>query len=129
MTASVTSTTEMQQSPRKRLNAGRFFVYFALILGLSMTLAPFLWMILGSFKTSSELIRIPPTFWPENPTIENYRTLINDPKLPLLRFYGNSAFVATFNVITNLFTIAKTITICIAIINIRKINFPLLIIT
>lgn len=90
---------------RKRVRFSRqWFVSIILVLGLSVTLAPFIWMILGSFKTATELIRIPPTFLPENPTLVNYQTLFNDPKLPLLRFYGNSAFVAIFNVITNLFT-------------------------
>lgn len=87
-----------------RYGLGRFLVYFLLILGLSMTLMPFVWMILASFKTQTELIRIPPTFWPENPTLDNYRTILQDPHLPLLRFYGNSAFVAVTNVITTLFT-------------------------
>ena len=82
----------------------QWLVSVVLLLGLSVTLAPFIWMILGSFKTATELIRIPPTFFPENPTFVNYQTLFNDPKLPLLRFYGNSAFVAVFNVMTNLFT-------------------------
>jgi multiple sugar transport system permease protein len=85
-------------------NLGRFLVYFLLILGLTMTLMPFVWMILASFKTQVELIRIPPTFWPENPTLDNYRTILQDPKIPLLRFYGNSAFVAVANVFTTLFT-------------------------
>jgi multiple sugar transport system permease protein len=87
-----------------RYRLGRFLVYFFLILGLSVTLMPFVWMILASFKTQTELIRIPPTFWPENPTLNNYLTILQDPNLPLLRFYGNSAFVAVTNVITTLFT-------------------------
>ncbi len=85
-------------------NLGRISVYFLLILGLSLTLTPFIWMILGSFKTSAELMRSPPTFWPDNPTINNYRTILTDPQLPLLHFYGNSAFVAVANVLTTLFT-------------------------
>jgi multiple sugar transport system permease protein len=83
---------------------GRFLTYFLLTLGLSFTLMPFALMILSSFKTNVELLRVPPTFWPETPTLENYRTIFNDPKLPLLRFYGNSAFVAVFNVVSTLFT-------------------------
>jgi ABC-type glycerol-3-phosphate transport system permease component len=78
--------------------------FLLLTLGLSFTLLPFLMMILSSFKTNTELLRIPPTFWPETPTIENYLKIFNDPKLPLLRFYGNSAFVAFFNVTSTLFT-------------------------
>jgi multiple sugar transport system permease protein len=79
-------------------------IYLLLILGLMVTLMPFIWMILASFKTQLEVLRIPPTFWPENPTLDNYKTIFADPKLPLLRFYGNSLFVAVFNVSTNLFT-------------------------
>jgi multiple sugar transport system permease protein len=82
----------------------RFLVYFALTLGLSLTLLPFVMMILSSFKTNLENLRIPPTFWPENFTLENYLAIFNDPKLPLLRFYFNSSFVAFFNVGTTLFT-------------------------
>jgi multiple sugar transport system permease protein len=89
---------------RIRITPGVVLKYSVLLLGISMTLMPFIWMILGSFKTATELIQVPPTFWPENPTLENYRTILNDPKLPLLRFYGNSAFVAIFNVTTTLFT-------------------------
>ena len=87
-----------------RRNLGRLAIYFILILGLSMTLTPFIWMIAGSFKTATELLRMPPTLWPENPTLDNYLTILHDPQIPLLRFYGNSAFVAISNVLTNLFT-------------------------
>jgi ABC-type glycerol-3-phosphate transport system permease component len=84
--------------------SGRFLVYFILTLGLSFTLLPFIMMILSSFKTNVEVLRVPPTFWPENFTLGNYVKIFNDPKLPLLRFYGNSAFVAVFNVVSTLFT-------------------------
>lgn len=82
----------------------RFLVYLVLTLGLSFTLLPFLMMILSSFKTNLEVLQVPPTFLPQNPTFENYIKIFNDPKLPLLRFYGNSAFVAFFNVASTLFT-------------------------
>jgi multiple sugar transport system permease protein len=84
--------------------SGRFLIYFVLTLGLSFTLLPFIMMILSSFKTNVEVLRVPPTFWPESFTLENYVKIFNDPKLPLLRFYGNSAFVAIFNVVSTLFT-------------------------
>ena len=84
--------------------AGRILMYFILTLGLSFTLLPFVMMILSSFKTNLEALRVPPTFWPEAATVENYVKLFNDPKLPLLRFYANSAFVAYWNVLSTLFT-------------------------
>lgn len=104
MTATTVRRRRTLSGARVRRRLKDLLVYFVLILGLSMTLLPFLWMILGSFKTATELIRIPPTFWPENPTWDNYLTILNDPKLPLLRIYGNSTFVAVFNVCTTLFT-------------------------
>jgi multiple sugar transport system permease protein len=82
----------------------RFLLYLVLTLGLSFTLLPFVMMILSSFKTNLEVLRVPPTFWPESFTIENYLKIFTDPKLPLLRFYGNSAFVSIFNVGSTLFT-------------------------
>ena len=89
---------------RARYGLGRFLAYLVLLLGLSITLMPFVWMILSSFKTTTEILRIPPTFWPEAPTLNSFLTILKDPKLPLGRFYGNSLFVATINVLTNLFT-------------------------
>ena len=99
-----TIASKVPPQPKGIRISRQWLVSIVLVLGLSVTLAPFIWMILGSFKTATELIRIPPTFFPENPTLVNYQTLFNDPKLPLLRFYGNSAFVAVFNVMTNLLT-------------------------
>ena len=92
------------EHPRARRDLGVILLYFLLSLGLSMTLMPFLWMILSSLKTATEMARIPPTFFPEEPTLANYIRVIQDPRLPLLRLYGNSIFVAVSNVLTNLFT-------------------------
>lgn len=87
---------------RRRL--GRVLLYALLVSGCVATLLPFVWMILASFKSSTEIIRIPPTLWPENPTLDSYRTIFNDPRLPLGRFYLNSLAVAGSQVIMVLFT-------------------------
>jgi len=79
-------------------------VYILLIAGVAFTLVPFIWAFLTSFKTLSEIMRIPPTFIPEDWTLQSYTTIFNDPKLPLLRFYGNSLFVAVLRVGITLFT-------------------------
>jgi multiple sugar transport system permease protein len=89
-----------------RYRVGRALVPFLLTLGLLVTLMPFLWTILSSFKTQTEIIRVPPTFWPENPTLDNYRTILQDENLPVLRFYANSTIVAVCNVLSTLFTSA-----------------------
>lgn len=82
----------------------RVALYVLLTFGCLVTLLPFVWMILGSFKSSGEIIRIPPSFWPEQPTLQNYRTILTDPKLPLARFYFNSLFVSVSVVTLILFT-------------------------
>jgi multiple sugar transport system permease protein len=74
--------------PRRRAT----WVYVVLAIGLLVTLAPFLWMLLGSFKPEPELQRVPPTWWPETPTLENYRELFD--RLPFPRFFANSVIVA-----------------------------------
>ncbi len=95
-------------STSKPIRAGKYssriVIYLLLTLGLTFTLLPFIMMILSSFKTNVEVLRVPPTFIPESFTFENYIKIFNDPKLPLLRFYGNSAFVAILNVVSTLFT-------------------------
>jgi multiple sugar transport system permease protein len=85
-------------------NFGRIAVYAILILGSLVAMMPFIWMILASFKTGAEVRQIPLTFWPAEPTLENYRAIFNDPKLPLGLFYRNSAIVAVVNVTLALFT-------------------------
>ena len=84
--------------------AGRVSLYVVLtFLGIIAAL-PFVWMILSSFKPEAEVRQIPPTFFPAHPTLDNYRTILGDPELPLATFYRNSAFVAVANTITTLFT-------------------------
>ena len=85
-----------------RLNTVALYAF--LIVGCTLTLVPFIWMILTSFKPPAEVIKIPPTLWPETPTIANYQTILSDPKLPLWRFYLNSIFVSGSVVLLTLFT-------------------------
>jgi len=74
--------------------SGRTLLYALLTLGTFATLAPFLWSLSASFKSAAEIARIPPTLLPQNPTLNSYRTILHDPRLPLERFYFNSLFVA-----------------------------------
>jgi multiple sugar transport system permease protein len=110
-TTPVSGSTSLHPAASRRRNwpqiqriGKRALLYFLLTAGLAVTLLPFLWMILGSFKNSSEIIRMPPTFWPESPSFANYLTIVRDPTIPILRFYGNSLFVAVSTVGLVLFT-------------------------
>jgi multiple sugar transport system permease protein len=68
------------------------WVYLVLGVGLLVMLAPFLWMLLGSLKPEAEIQRVPPTWWPEAPSLNNYRLLFD--RLDFPRFFTNSTFVA-----------------------------------
>jgi multiple sugar transport system permease protein len=94
---------DTRQRARSGIRPAQVAVYAVLLVGLSVTLLPFIWMVLSSFKTGTEMIRVPPTFFPEKPVLDNYRTIFTDKSLPLGRFYFNSAFVAVFNLCTTLF--------------------------
>ena len=81
-----------------------FGVYAVLIAGFVFTLVPFIYVFLASFKTEAELLRIPPTFFPEHPTLKHYITILTDPTLPLERVLWNSAVVALARTAAVLFT-------------------------
>jgi multiple sugar transport system permease protein len=78
--------------------------YLVLIPASLITLLPFIWMILSSFKTGAEIRNIPPTLFPKIFTLDNYKRVLTDPNLPLGTFYKNSAVIAIANVIQVLFT-------------------------
>ena len=79
-------------------------VYIVLLLGLLVTLMPFVYILLSSFKTNTELIQTPPTLWPQNPTLSNYTTIFTDSDLNLPRFFYNSLFVSVARVAITLFS-------------------------
>jgi len=80
-------------------------VYVLLTAGCIITLIPFIWTIMASFKTHAEIIDpARRTFIPTNFTLNNYNTIFNDTSLPLARFYANSLFVALSNVVIHTFT-------------------------
>jgi len=92
----------------RKVNSGaiitRAVVYGILILGCLYTLVPFLWMILTSFKTATEMIKLPPTIFPEHFTVQSYKAIFTDPHVPLARFYTNSIIVSVAIVFMVLFT-------------------------
>ena len=78
--------------------------YLILIPASLVMVLPFIWMVFGSFKTGREIRQVPPTFFPKEFTLDNYRTIMSDEDLPLSLFYRNSAIIAIANVIQVLFT-------------------------
>jgi multiple sugar transport system permease protein len=100
-----TQAKSIDITPARLVHLGnRTLVYVILLAGATFTLLPFIWIILTSFKPSSEIVRMPPTFFPEKWTLKSYQTIFTDPRVPLARFYFNSTFVTVMRVLITLFT-------------------------
>ena len=73
---------------KKKHNVGKFFVYIILISGVGITIFPFIWMILTSFKSQIESIKIPMTILPKEWLINNDWAVFN--AVPFGRMYLNT---------------------------------------
>ncbi|MGW6480950.1 carbohydrate ABC transporter permease [Streptomyces sp. NPDC055059] len=80
--------------------ARRTLVYVLLTLGLIVTVAPFLWMALSSFKTQRELGASPPVWLPSDWTLDNFRELLD--RMDVGQALFNSLLVAVFVTVCNL---------------------------
>ena len=98
------SSASMTKRPARVWNMRRWLAYAILIPASLIAALPFVWMVFGSFKTGREIRQVPPTFFPEQFTLDNYQTILSDEDLPLGLFYRNSAVIALANVAQVLFT-------------------------
>ncbi|WP_166347651.1 carbohydrate ABC transporter permease [Phytoactinopolyspora limicola] len=69
----------------------RLGLYLLVVLILGVVLAPFLWMVLSSFKSPGEIQGVTENWLPERPYVENYEGLRDT---PFLRYFTNSLFIA-----------------------------------
>ncbi|MEO6019744.1 MAG: carbohydrate ABC transporter permease [Knoellia sp.] len=80
--------------------SGKWWLYALLSVAVVIVSSPFVWMVVGSFKTTSELRRSPPTWWPENATLDNYSELFS--RLDFGTYFFNSTVVAVVVTVGNL---------------------------
>ncbi len=95
-----TDTVTIKTSHSGQSGTSKWWLYVVLTIGFVAVVTPFVWMILGSFKGESELRQVPPTWWPETPTLDNYRQLFA--KESFLRYFLNSTVVALIVTVGNL---------------------------
>lgn len=57
-----------------------------------ITVSPFLWMVITSFKDLPDILTYPPVWWPKHFIIDNYVNAFS--AAPFGRFYFNSLFIA-----------------------------------
>jgi multiple sugar transport system permease protein len=92
-------TTGRHHVPRPRPRGrGRRVVRYVVLIALALLfISPLLFMLVTSFKTRVEAAGIPPTWIPETPTLDAYRTVLDSPGTPVLRWFANSMIAATAN--------------------------------
>lgn len=63
---------------RKKLKyvAGRVILYLIVLTIVIMILAPYTWMFISSISTKADLIAKPLRFFPESPTLDNYKAML-----------------------------------------------------
>ncbi|EGC1347315.1 carbohydrate ABC transporter permease [Listeria monocytogenes] len=67
----------MNQYRQKSLGA-QIAVISILTVGGFFMILPFIWMVLSSLKTDAEILKIPPTIWPETFTLDNFTKLFTE---------------------------------------------------
>lgn len=83
----------------KWFTRGRGLTYTVLAVVGLVWIFPFIWMALGSIKSQGEILATPPTFWPKNPTLENYAKWFGE--LNFGTYFVNSMIVAVITVLGN----------------------------
>jgi len=99
----MTAPIDEDQTTRGRRSRGprpRWWLYVVLTVGVIAMIIPFVWMILGSFKTTSEIRQYPTEFIPREPTLDNYVVLFG--RLDFTTFFLNSIIVAVFVTLGNI---------------------------
>jgi multiple sugar transport system permease protein len=76
------------------------WIYAVLGVGLFLVVVPFLWMLVSSFKPEGEVRAVPPTWWPETVTLDNYDRLFTQLDFPT--YFMNSVIVALAVTIGNM---------------------------
>ncbi|MGD1821816.1 MAG: carbohydrate ABC transporter permease [Pleomorphochaeta sp.] len=83
-----------------RKNKTNIILFIVLLVFGIINAVPFIWMILSSLKSTTELTRVPPTFFPEKLLFSSYSEVVK--VIPFLRFYTNTIFLTVIRTISQL---------------------------
>lgn len=73
----------------------KILFYLGLIIFLAIILFPFFIMLMVSVKSTKEAITFPPTFFPENMTMEHYKNIFDPSIFPFVEYFKNSMYIST----------------------------------
>ncbi len=109
MTATTSTTLERSRTRSRARRAPdeivvRVLVYALILLGVSVVMVPFLWMLSTSLKSASELFVYPPKWIPTPVRWGNYKEAWQ--ALPFNRFLVNTLFMTLLAMFAEIFTAA-----------------------
>lgn len=85
---------------RKRQQKLNRLITYLLLIGVSIVLlAPLFWMVFTSLKPMEEVVKLPPSFFPETLQWSNYTETIES--FPFFKYAGNTLFITFFVVLGN----------------------------
>jgi ABC-type glycerol-3-phosphate transport system permease component len=90
---------------RNPLQIRKFFPLLLLIIGSLAFLSPLYIMLVTALKTPEEVARSSHWAWPQNPTLENFVTVLKDPNVSFFLLFRNSVTIA---LLTTLGTVASS---------------------
>lgn len=79
----------------------KIFIHIILIIGLAISLLPFIWMVLTSFKTMAESINVPIIIFPKKFSFANYKDAMSI--LSFKNFYFNTIVSTIFRILGQVF--------------------------
>lgn len=85
---------------RQKSRGAQIAVITILTVGGFFMILPFIWMVLSSLKTDAEILKIPPTIWPETFTLDNFTKLFTEMDFAIyLKKYVNHCVLLVFRFI------------------------------
>ncbi|GAA4288111.1 carbohydrate ABC transporter permease [Georgenia daeguensis] len=98
-------TTAPAPAPRRRRTRRPALARWGLVLLMAVLAVPFVfptwWMATSSMKTTSEILRVPPTIWPDAPSLEPYAQVFT--LQPFAQQYWNSLYIAALVTVGTIF--------------------------
>jgi ABC-type glycerol-3-phosphate transport system permease component len=98
------SATQADRWRWRRLDLERVLLWIVLGIGAVAMIGPFYWMFISSFKTRTEALAIPPTWWPQEFTAVNWEGLTDLSIGSMDIFFRNSLLVVSIITVITLFT-------------------------
>lgn len=90
--------------------------YLPMLLALLIIVLPLVWMVISSFKPIGEIVTVSPTFWPQDPTTDNYQQVTQ--RVPLGQVFLNSVITTSVGSVIKVL-LAITTAYALVFINVR----------